>query len=315
MVSPRPAVRRNISKAKAKTEEARKVKKLTTRKTTTTTARPVASPKKVSRKSTHSPKARGSPKANRVPPPPSDRGFTCRDFTMQRQIGRGAFGTIRLAEEKRTKRKVVLKILRKKDMQEARFEDQVRREVELHTHLVHPHIIRAYAFFQDNQYMYLVLEYASQGSLKEVLKHRPLKNEAPRIIRQLCLALQYLHDHDILHRDVKLENILLDESGAVKLADLGWAVRTKKRRTTVCGTEEYFAPEVVAKRPYGPKVDVWCVGVVAHELLLGRVPDRKLSEEDARAIPALAADFLRTLLSAETQRPSIEEVLAHPWLA
>jgi serine/threonine protein kinase len=236
---------------------------------------------------------------------------------LEKQIGTGAFGSVHLALEKKSKKRVVLKILRKSDIQEAGTEEQVKREVDLHCHLVHENIVRCYACFQDAQYVYLVLEHAVQGSLNQVLRHsgRKMQQEAPRIVKELCLALRYLHEKDIIHRDVKLENILLDRDGHVKLADLGWAVRSKKRRNTLCGTVEYYPPEVKAKRPYGNRVDVWCAGVVAHELLLGRVPDKKLSEEDARALDPVAADFLRSLLTSETQRPNIDDVLSHPWLA
>merc|ERR1712098_646248 len=100
----------------------------------------------------------------------------------------------------------------------------------------------------------------------------------------------------------KLENILLAADG-VKLGDFGWAVRSAGPRRTVCGTEEYFAPEMRARRPYGEGVDVWCLGVVAHELCLGRVPGKSLD-----GLGEKAKDFIASILVSASKRPNIHKV-------
>lgn len=133
-----------------------------------------------------------------------------------------------------------------------------------------------YAKINEGPIIHLILEYAPNGSLFEYMhKHRKLSDQQIAIIfKELCDSISYIHSFGILHRDIKLENILFDKDYHVKLADFGFAclVTSPEKRTTVCGTREYFAPEIYANKKQGLKLDVWCLGIILYELCHNRTP-------------------------------------------
>lgn len=150
------------------------------------------------------------------------------NFDIGRPLGRGKFGNVYLAREKDTKFVVALKVLFKKQIQRDNVEHQVRREIEIQSHLRHPNILRLYGFFHDPARIYLILEYAPKGALYKELQSQPNKRfDEPRTagyILSLADALIYLHERDVIHRDIKPENLLLGHKGELKIADFGWSV-------------------------------------------------------------------------------------------
>lgn len=150
------------------------------------------------------------------------------NFDIGRPLGRGKFGNVYLAREKDTKFVVALKVLFKKQIQRDNVEHQVRREIEIQSHLRHPNILRLYGFFHDPTRIYLILEYAPKGALYKELQSQPNKRlNEPRTagyILSLADALIYLHERDVIHRDIKPENLLLGHNGELKIADFGWSV-------------------------------------------------------------------------------------------
>lgn len=140
----------------------------------------------------------------------------------------------------------------------------------------HPNIIRLYSKIQEGPIINLVLEYASNGSLFEYLQNnqRLSDKQIAFIYKEICKSIEHLHEYNFLHRDIKLENVLLDSNYVPKLADFGFACRIEKRavRTTVCGTREYFAPEIFRGKPQNLKLDVWCMGVLLFELCHNDTP-------------------------------------------
>lgn len=150
------------------------------------------------------------------------------NFDIGRPLGRGKFGNVYLAREKDTKFVVALKVLFKKQIQRDNVEHQVRREIEIQSHLRHPNILRLYGFFHDSARIYLILEYAPKGALYKELQSQPNKrldeSRTAGYILSLADALIYLHERDVIHRDIKPENLLLGHKGELKIADFGWSV-------------------------------------------------------------------------------------------
>ncbi|KAM8704139.1 hypothetical protein ACLKA7_008702 [Drosophila subpalustris] len=255
------------------------------------------------------------------------------NFDIGRQLGRGKFGNVYLAREKESQFVVALKVLFKRQIGETNVEHQVRREIEIQSHLRHPHILRLYAYFHDDARIYLILEYAPQGTLFSALQAQPLKRfddrQSATYIKSLCSALLYLHERDIIHRDIKPENLLLGHKGVLKIADFGWSVHEpNSMRMTLCGTVDYLPPEMVLNKPHTKNVDLWSLGVLCFELLVGHAPfysknyeetykkilkvDYKLPEHVSKA----AAHLISKLLVLNPQhRLPLDQVILHPWIA
>ncbi|XP_034485846.1 serine/threonine-protein kinase Aurora-2 isoform X2 [Drosophila innubila] len=254
------------------------------------------------------------------------------NFDIGRQLGRGKFGNVYLAREKESQFVVALKVLFKRQIGETNVEHQVRREIEIQSHLRHPHILRLYAYFHDDARIYLILEYAPQGTLFSALQAQPLKRfddrQSATYIKSLCSALLYLHERDIIHRDIKPENLLLGHKGVLKIADFGWSVHEpNSMRMTLCGTVDYLPPEMVLNKPHTKNVDLWSLGVLCFELLVGHAPffsknyeetykkilkvDYKLPEHVSKA----AAHLISKLLVLNPQhRLPLDQVILHPWI-
>lgn len=205
------------------------------------------------------------------------------DFKVGKHLGTGKFGTVYLAQEKRSKTIVTLKILRKEELEKEKVVQFVKREVEIQAHLHHPHIIRLFGYFHDRTNIYLVLEYAEQGELFKKLDADKgfTESQAANYIIQLSQALEYMQRFGIIHRDLKLENILLSKNGQIKIGDFGWAVQDPRpRRRTLCGTLDYLSPEMISNEPHTQMVDVWSLGIICYELIVGKPPFEELGSDE-----------------------------------
>lgn len=263
---------------------------------------------------------------------PPGRKWALADFEIGKPLGKGKFGHVYLARERRSNFIVALKIIYKSELEAAKVEKQLRREIEIQSHLRHPNILRLYGYFYDEKRVYLILEYAPQGELYKQLRRAGRFDEATaaRYIRQMTLALQYLHSRHVIHRDIKPENILLGLHGEAKIADFGWSVHAPNtRRQTLCGTLDYLPPEMVEGREHDRLVDIWSLGVLAYEFLVGAPPFeetagyratyRRIAKVDLRipegAMSADAQDLVRRLLQHDPEkRLPLEKVLRHPWI-
>lgn len=175
-------------------------------------------------------------------------------------MGRGKFGTVYLAREIRTKYIVALKVLQKNQLLKAGVEHQLRREIEIQSHLRHRNILRLYGYFYDNKRIYLILEYSPRGELYKQLmaKGRFGERQSAQYVLELSRALAYCHLKHVIHRDIKPENLLIGHLGELKIADFGWSVHAPtSRRNTLCGTLDYLPPEMVEGREHDEQVDVW----------------------------------------------------------
>lgn len=253
------------------------------------------------------------------------------DFEIGKPLGKGKFGNVYLAREKTTKYIIALKVLFKSQLQKAEVEHQLRREIEIQSHLRHPHILRLYGYFYDDTRVYLILEYAPRGELYKELQKcgRFDDRRSATYIAQLTDALKYCHSKKVIHRDIKPENILVGLVGELKIADFGWSVHApSSRRQTLCGTLDYLPPEMIEGRMHDEKVDLWSLGILCYEFLVGKPPFeadshsetyRRISRVDLR-FPSHMSDGSKDLISKllrhdPRQRLPLDGVLAHPWIS
>ena len=210
---------------------------------------------------------------------PQPKNFHLGMFEIGKPLGKGKFGRVYLAKERSTGFVCALKVLHKSELQQGKVEKQVRREIEIHSHLRHPNILRFYGHFHDSKRVFLILEFAGKG---ELYKHLRKENRFPewkaaQYIAQMAAALKYLHKKHVMHRDIKPENILVGIHGEIKISDFGWSVHApNNRRNTMCGTLDYLPPEMIKSGSqenfYNEKVDLWSLGVLTYEFLVGEAP-------------------------------------------
>lgn len=205
----------------------------------------------------------------------------------------------------------------------------LKREIEVHKHLSHRHITKLYDHFEDDENVYLLLEYASRGALfyKARRKTRLTEDEARKYFKQATEGILYLHLNHIIHRDLKPENILLDSKENVKICDFGWCVKTTELRTTFCGTLDYMAPEMFSPEGHSFEVDIWALGVLLYELLHGKPPFSAKSDTDiglkivtckydlGKHVSEEAADLIKQLLCFDPEaRLQAADILRHSWV-
>lgn len=200
-------------------------------------------------------------------------------FEIGRPLGKGKFGRVYLAKEKSSGFVCALKVLHKSEIQQGKVEKQVRREIEIQSHLAHHNILRLFGHFHDAKRIFLILEFAGQGELYKHLRREQRFPEwkAAQYIAQMAAALKYLHKKHVMHRDIKPENILVGIHGEIKISDFGWSVHApNNRRNTMCGTLDYLPPEMLRSSTmdnyYNEKVDLWSLGVLTYEFLVGEAP-------------------------------------------
>lgn len=207
---------------------------------------------------------------------PTPRQFHLGMFEIGKPLGKGKFGRVYLAKERSSGFVCALKVLHKQELQQGKVEKQVRREIEIQSHLAHPNILRLFGHFHDAKRIFLILEFAGKGELYKHLRREQRFPEwkASQYIAQMAAALKYLHKKHVMHRDIKPENILVGIHGEIKISDFGWSVHApNNRRHTMCGTLDYLPPEMLkGGNGYSEKVDLWSLGVLLYEFLVGEAP-------------------------------------------
>ena len=256
--------------------------------------------------------------------------WTIDDFEIGRPLGTGKFGRVYLGREKKTHFIVAIKVLYKTHLAKADIQHQVRREIEIQSHLRHPNILRLYGFIHDKSKIYLIMEYAPKGELFKILRENDHFDEETSacFFLQMVDAISYCHSKGVIHRDVKPENILIGSDGNLKMADFGWSVsRSNSRRNTLCGTLDYLPPEMLDGQEHSFAVDIWALGILLFEFLTGNAPfeederDKTISRIKAVDIhfpddfPALAKDLILKLLQKDPKdRIALSDVKNHPWI-
>ncbi|XP_060691962.1 aurora kinase C-like [Hemiscyllium ocellatum] len=252
------------------------------------------------------------------------------DFEIGRPLGKGKFGNVYLARERQSRFILALKVLFKSQLEKAGVEHQLRREVEIQSHLRHPNILRLFGYFHDASRVYLILEYAPRGELYKELQRCGKFDDgrSATYISELADALVYCHSKKVIHRDIKPENLLLGANGELKIADFGWSVHAPaSRRATLCGTLDYLPPEMIEGKMHDEKVDLWSLGVLCYEFLVGHPPFeaadrqetfRRISKVDLK-FPSFIMEGAKDLISRllkhnPNQRLPLKDVLEHFWV-
>ncbi|KAG2212580.1 hypothetical protein INT47_000556, partial [Mucor saturninus] len=247
-------------------------------------------------------------------------------YSLGETIGTGSYGKVKLGVHQLTCRLVAIKKIHKKHA------PLMAREIHHHRQLSHPNIVSLYEILSTETNIFIVSEHCPHGDLLDALaRHTRFSESHTRAwFKQLLSAIHYCHSLGIIHRDLKLENILLDAHGNLKICDFGFARQTDKNQflNTFCGSLAYSAPEVIQRQKYsGPATDVWSLGVILYTLLAGQLPFDDDCESVVQTkvihldytIPTYFSDTVTQLIQSiliynPSDRASITHILAHPWL-
>lgn len=200
-------------------------------------------------------------------------------YEILNEIGQGTFGVVKLGVHKFTNTKVAVKIITKSKLKPTEYE-LIRSELDIMKLFHHPHLVRLLDHFENNEFIYIVMEYLSGGDLINLVtntKPKLTEAQAAIIIKQIAQGIKYLNNYGVIHRDIKPENIMLKEKGdlnSLKIIDFGLTktLAPNEKLAEGMGTLTFVAPEVIQRNPYNKAVDVWSIGVVMYYLLSGALP-------------------------------------------
>ncbi|KAJ5827138.1 Oligopeptide transporter OPT superfamily [Penicillium robsamsonii] len=267
-------------------------------------------------------------------------------WALGKTIGAGSMGKVKLAKNTETGEQVAVKIVPRLSTEEHRTsreteradrskEIRTAREAAIVSLVNHPYICGMRDVVRTSYHWYMLFEYVNGGQMLDyIISHGKLKEkQARKFARQIASALDYCHRNSIVHRDLKIENILISKTGDIKIIDFGLSnlFSPKGILKTFCGSLYFAAPELLQARPYtGPEVDVWSFGIVLYVLVCGKVPfdDQSMPQLHAKIKkgvveypPGLTADFAecrhiisRMLVTDPKQRASLAEIMSHPWM-
>ncbi|CCD62059.1 Protein kinase domain-containing protein [Caenorhabditis elegans] len=252
-------------------------------------------------------------------------------FEITKKLGSGTYGKVSLAYDHKFDREVAVKLIKKSAIESKADLVRIRREIRIMSALNHPNIIQIYEVFENKDKIILVMEYSSGGELYDYVSRCGSlpEAEARRIFRQITSAVLYCHKHRVAHRDLKLENILLDQNNNAKIADFGLSnyFADKNLLTTFCGSPLYASPEIINGTPYkGPEVDCWSLGILLYTLVYGSMPfDGRDFNRMVRQIkrgayfepetPSTASMLIRNMLRVNPERrATIFDIASHWWL-
>jgi len=266
-------------------------------------------------------------------------------YTLGKTLGLGGFSVVKQATDKITGREVAVKIININQKSKMKDDDEpeedpgvmIQQEIEIMKMLKHPNIVEFYEFFQTTDQVFVVMELVTGGELLDIVSAKGsfAPSEAAEIIREVLLAVDYMHKNGIVHRDLKLENLLVDEKNkTVKITDFGLSKNYFAEVPSKCvGSILYIAPEVLLCDTYDNAVDVWSIGVMTYMLLSGSAPfdslvdnemeifekickgDYSLDTPEWKDIGHEPKDFIRrALVLNPTKRATAACLLKHPWI-
>ncbi|XP_028828072.1 serine/threonine-protein kinase PLK1 [Denticeps clupeoides] len=249
-------------------------------------------------------------------------------YLRGRFLGKGGFAKCYEITDVDTKEVFAGKVVSKSLLLKPHQKEKMSTEIAIHRSLDNPHVVGFRGFFEDDDFVFVVLEICRRRSLLELHKRRKAvtEPEARYFMRQTILGCMYLHNNRVIHRDLKLGNLFLSDDMEVKIGDFGLATKIEfdgERKKTLCGTPNYIAPEVLCKKGHSFEVDIWSLGCILYTLLVGKPPFetsclketygriKKNEYSIPRHISPAAASLIRRMLHAEPSlRPSISDLLA-----
>ncbi|OMJ86381.1 hypothetical protein SteCoe_12107 [Stentor coeruleus] len=258
-----------------------------------------------------------------------------RFYTRGKELGKGGFARVYELTNNETKITTAAKVIQKSSLTKGRTRQKLMSEIKIHRSVHHKGVVNFEYFFEDSENIYILLELCNNGNLNEKLKRRRKLTELETqcYLMQLFSVIRYLHTLKVVHRDIKLSNLFLNDSMELKLGDFGLATKIEfdgERKRTMCGTPNYIAPEILDSRlGHSFEVDIWSFGIVAYTMLVGKPP---FQSEDARAtykriransyefpdtiqISTEARDLISSILQTDpSARLTLDQIIDHPFL-
>ena len=256
------------------------------------------------------------------------------DFTLIKELGVGSFGRVILVQHNKTQAQYAIKAIDKRNTTNIQEKPYFRREIEIMYRIHHPNVVKLFGHFEDNTYCYFIMEYIQGGNIYSYVPKNGIRKistqQVASIIKDVISATYFLHNMipPIIHRDIKPENVLLGSGMQAKLTDFGWSnyMQGEYKRTTVCGTPIYLAPEMISNSGHDEKVDIWCIGVLLFELMTGVQPWKgtdvntvkmnisRLNINWPKNMDKKAKDLISKILKYYPyERISLENMLMHPF--
>uniref|UniRef100_A0A3P8Z123 non-specific serine/threonine protein kinase n=1 Tax=Esox lucius TaxID=8010 RepID=A0A3P8Z123_ESOLU len=262
-----------------------------------------------------------------------------RGYTLGISLGEGSYAKVKSAYSERLKTNVAIKIINRRKAPADFLEKFLPRELEILASLNHRNIVKTFEIFETSEgRVYMIMELGVQGDLLEFIKFRGALPEdfTRKLFKQLSLAIKFAHELDVVHRDLKCENLLLDKDFNLKVSDFGFARRIDYDNgkmilsKTFCGSAAYAAPEVLQGIPYNPKVyDIWSMGVVLFIMLCGSMPyddsnikkmlkiqkEHRIDFPRRKVVPLVCKDLIYRMLNPDvSRRIEIDDILKHVWM-
>lgn len=261
---------------------------------------------------------------------PGDTGLV---YVVGKKLGKGGFAVCFEGTTQNTGELFALKVVKAK-VEQKKMMEKFRTEMQIHAKMRHPNIVEFYRAFSRQDHTYVVLEMCNNGSLTDMVRTRKCLSlpEVRRFMIQICGGVKYMHKRNVIHRDLKMGNIFLDAQMNIKIGDFGLAAvlaDEQDRRTTLCGTPNYIAPEILSKsgtRGHDSKVDVWAIGIICYAMLIGIPPFQSKTQQEIYSklktldyewkvdshnyIPQDAKDLVAACLNLlATDRPEMDDLV------
>lgn len=269
----------------------------------------------------------------RPPVTVTEPGTSSQTYVVGKKLGKGGFAVCFEGRTQGTQELFALKVVKAK-VEQKKMMEKFRTEMQIHAKMQHPNIVEFYRAFSLQDHTYVVLEMCDNGSLTDMVKARSCLSlpEVRRFMIQICGGVKYMHKRNVIHRDLKMGNIFLDANMNIKIGDFGLAAvlaDEQDRRTTLCGTPNYIAPEILSKsgaRGHDSKVDVWAIGIICYAMLIGIPPFQSKTQQEIYSklktldyewkvdsknfIPQEAKDLVATCLNlVATERPEMDDLV------